>query len=254
MQVRREVEIKCRVGDLAAFRRDLKRLHAHPVPPVSVRSGKTKKKRGANPRVREMNFLFDTPQSGLAKHGQLLRVRIESEDSRRAREASGRFLRAVLTYKGPALEEGAARPSSAGSPNAANPLPSDPPGEASQFVPIGRHKVREEIEVEVAEPASLAHILEALGMRGWFRYEKFRTTYRLPAAARWAKDLLIELDETPIGAFVELEGPSEAIDRAAELLGFGPKDYITKSYLALYLDQCRTRGLAPGHMVFSAEK
>ncbi len=91
-------------------------------------------------------------------------------------------------------------------------------------------------------------------MRGWFRYEKFRTTYRFPATARWASDLLIELDETPIGAFVELEGPSEAIDRAANLLGFGPKDYITKSYLALYLDQCRAQGMTPGHMVFSPEK
>ncbi len=254
MPVHREVEIKCRVGDLAAFRRGLKRLHARPVPPVPLLSGKRKKKGGANPRVREMNFLFDTPQSDLAKHGQLLRVRIESEDSRRPREASGRFLRAVLTYKGPALEEGAAGPVSAGSPNAANRLPPGPLGAAPQFVPVGRHKVREEIEVEVAEPAPLANILEALGMRGWFRYEKFRTTYRFPATARWASDLLIELDETPIGAFVELEGPSEAIDRAAKLLGFGPKDYITKSYLALYLEQCRARGTTPGHMVFSAEK
>src|SRR2546426_2327368 len=104
------------------------------------------------------------PQSALAKQGQLLRVRIESEDSGRSREASGGFLRAVLTYKGPALEEVAARPVSAGSPSAANPPPPSPLGEASQFVPVGRHKVREEIEVEVAEPTALTHILEALGM------------------------------------------------------------------------------------------
>ena len=38
------------------------------------------------------------------------------------------------------------------------------------------------------------------------------------------RGLLIELDETPIGAFVELEGPAEAIDRAATELGFGKSD------------------------------
>ena len=88
-------------------------------------------------------------------------------------------------------------------------------------------------------------------MRAWFQYEKFRSTYRFPAKARWALDLLIELDETPIGAFVELEGPPDAIDRAAALLGFSRKDYITKSYLALYLDECRAQGSTPGNMLFA---
>jgi len=44
-------------------------------------------------------------------------------------------------------------------------------------------------------------------MSGWFRYEKYRTTFRLPDSNAWANGLLIELDETPIGTFVELEGP-----------------------------------------------
>jgi len=56
-------------------------------------------------------------------------------------------------------------------------------------------------------------------MSGWFRYEKYRTTFRLPDSNAWANGLLIELDETPIGTFVELEGPAAAIDRAAEELG-----------------------------------
>ncbi len=254
MQVRREVEIKCRIEDLAAFRRILKRLRARPAPANSLLQRKTNKKRVAGPRVHEMNLLFDTPQSGLAKHGQLLRVRVESEDRHHTKEKSPRFLRAILTYKGPALEEPAARSAPPVPPSASVPSLSGHAGDTPQFVPAGRHKVREEIEVEVADSAPLAHILEALGLRGWFRYEKFRTTYRLPASARWAKDLLIELDETPLGAFVELEGPSEAIDRAAKLLGFSPKDYITKSYLAIYLDQCRAQGLTPGHMVFSAQE
>ncbi|HYL09814.1 MAG TPA: class IV adenylate cyclase [Candidatus Acidoferrales bacterium] len=254
MHIHREVEIKCRVEDIPAFRRKLKRTGILPVKPVWRLSAKTKKGRAGEPRVREMNYLFDTPQGGLAKHGQLLRIRIENEDQPRAKEKSGSSLRTILTYKGPAMEESATRVAPAASPGGSAPLDAGLAGDALQFVSAGRHKVREEIEVEAAEPAALAHILEALGMRAWFRYEKFRTTYRFPATARWATGLLIELDETPIGAFVELEGPPEAIDRSAKLLGFTPKDYITRSYLELYLAECRARGVAPAHMVFSPEK
>ena len=80
--------------------------------------------------------------------------------------------------------------------------------------------MREEIELEVADAAVLAKIFEGLGMRGWFRYEKYRTTFRSARCVSWAKGLLIELDETPIGTFVELEGPPAAIDRAAQELGY----------------------------------
>jgi adenylate cyclase class IV len=97
-------------------------------------------------------------------------------------------------------------------------------------------------------------IFEGLGLNGWFRYEKYRTTYELPARHKWAKGLLIEVDEVPIGTFVELEGPVPAIDRAAKELGFAPKDYITKNYLVLYLDECRAKGQQPGDMLFSAAR
>jgi adenylate cyclase class IV len=254
MHIRREVEIKCRLEDIPSFRRKLKRTGILPANPLRRLSAKTKTGRAREPRVHEMNYLFDTPQGGLAKHGQLLRIRVENEDQPRAKGKSLSSLRTILTYKGPALEETAARAGPAASPGGSVALDARLADEASQFVSAGRHKVREEIEVEAAEPAALAHILEALGMRAWFRYEKFRTTYRFPATARWATGLLIEVDETPIGAFVELEGPPEAIDRAAKLLEFTPKDYITKSYLELYLAECRARGLVPAHMVFSPEK
>ena len=56
-----------------------------------------------------------------------------------------------------------------------------------------RHKVREEIELEVSDGKSLARIFEGLGMNAWFRYEKLRTTFRLPGSRGWAKGLLIEL-------------------------------------------------------------
>jgi adenylate cyclase class 2 len=91
-------------------------------------------------------------------------------------------------------------------------------------------------------------------MHGWFRYEKYRTTYRLPAAFAWAKGLLIELDETPLGSFVELEGPPAAIDRAAKELGFTQRDYILQNYLALYVEECRRLGQQPRDMVFAAKK
>ena len=228
-----EVEVKLRIGDLAALRKRLTRLKARP---------------GAAGRVHEMNYLFDTPQGSLAKHGQLLRIRVaraERGAARTGRAAKGSGnpgMDAVLTYKGPSeLPGDVQQTANQGSPN-----PSAPRTLTRQ----GRYKVREEIEVAVAGPGGLKAIFEALGLRGWFRYEKFRTTYQLPASRRWARDLAIELDETPVGVFLELEGSPAAIDQAAALLGYGPADYITKSYLQLYLEQCRKQGLSAADMVF----
>ena len=117
-----------------------------------------------------------------------------------------------------------------------------------------RFKIREETEVEVADAAMLRKIFEGLGLRGWFSYEKYRTTWKLGAATRWAKDLLIELDETPAGVFVELEGSPEAIDKAAEALGYSRKDYLLKNYLELYAEDCKRRGITPGNMLFASGK
>ncbi len=217
-----ETEVKCKVQEVKAFHRALQRIHASPLV------------RGRGARVHETNLLFDTPQGGLAKHGQLLRVRVERREG--TGKGAAKSERVVLTYKSPAMR-------------------TDAPGTAGPHQErLGRHKVREETEVEVADAQALSQILEGLGLRGWFRYEKYRTTYRLPGSARWASDLLIELDETPVGNYVELEGPPEAIDRAAGLLGFTQKDYTTKNYLQLYLEDCRRRGVAPTHMLFGHEK
>ncbi len=248
MPIHREVEVKCRVADVAAFHRKLKKLHAQAFWPPSA-FGNKKPRNTGNSRVHEINFLFDTPESGLAKHGQLLRIRVESPDANKKKGGPGRnpqILRTIFTYKGPSFGPNSSSQTSAET----NPAPVGGP----HLVSAGRHKVREEIEVEIADASELRHILQALGMRVWFRYEKYRTTFRLPGLARWAKDLLIELDETPIGAFVELEGPPESIGRAAELLGYHVKDYITQSYLALHLGQCRARKLPPGDMLFQPQK
>jgi adenylate cyclase class 2 len=107
--------------------------------------------------------------------------------------------------------------------------------------------------MEIADAAALTKVLEGLGMGAWFGYEKFRTTFRLPVMKRWASGLLIELDETPIGTFVELEGPPAAIDRAARELGFTARDYLVSSYLSLYREDCQRRGKRPGDMIFGKQ-
>jgi adenylate cyclase class 2 len=208
----KETEIKLVVSDVKAFERKLKKL-----------GGKTV---GAgNGRVHEFNRIFDTPDGGLAKHGQLLRIRTETPQGTGKRSGTPRV---VLTFKQP-TERGI--------------------GEAG-----ARFKVRDETELEVSDAGPLAKIFEGLGMRGWFSYEKYRTTWKLEASARWAKDLLIEIDETPVGTYVELEGPPEAIDRAGEALGYSRKDYLLKNYLTLYAEDCRRRGVTPGNMLFAAKK
>jgi len=208
----RETEIKLQIGDLRAFEKKLKKLGA-------------KRVGAGNGRVHEFNTIFDTPEGGLAKHGQLLRIRTETGDTKG--KASG-AKRVVLTFKQPTVrgvdEEG------------------------------GRFKVREETETELTNSEALAKIFEGLGMRGWFSYEKYRTTWKLGGKERWARDLLIEVDETPVGIYVELEGPPEAIDRAAGTLGFSRRDYLLKNYLPLYAEECRKQGRAPGNMLFETKK
>jgi adenylate cyclase class 2 len=208
----KETEIKLAITDLKRLERKLKKLGA-------------KTFGAAQGRVHEFNTIFDTPDGGLAKHGQLLRIRPETPAAAGKKADNGRV---VLTFKQPTVrgvdEDGS------------------------------RFKVREETEVEVAEAGALVKIFEGLGLRGWFSYEKYRTTWKLGSRARWAKDLLIEVDETPVGTFVELEGPPEAIDRGAADLGYSQKQYLLKNYLTLYAEDCKRRGVAPGNMLFPTKK
>jgi adenylate cyclase class 2 len=110
---------------------------------------------------------------------------------------------------------------------------------------VGKHKSREELELSVTNASTMDAILERLGYRPVFRYEKYRTEYRLARGAGVAT-----LDETPIGVYVELEGAPAWIDRMAARMGVGEKDYITASYARLYFDWCEKTGTTPGNMVF----
>jgi adenylate cyclase class 2 len=112
----------------------------------------------------------------------------------------------------------------------------------------GKHKSREEWEATVGDWDAMAAIAERLGFRPAFRYQKYRTEYRLPGGAGVAT-----LDETPIGVFFELEGSPAWIDRTASRLGFRESDYITASYGTLYFEWCKKRRVKPGNMVFEPE-
>jgi adenylate cyclase class 2 len=90
-------------------------------------------------------------------------------------------------------------------------------------------------------------ILAGAGFEIAYRYQKYRTGMRLGA-------LGVFLDETPLGCFVELEGPPEAIDAAAAELGFAVADYVTESYRELH-ERAREEGAyASRDMLFGAQE
>ena len=73
----------------------------------------------------------------------------------------------------------------------------------------------EELELEIDNAAAMMAIVEQMGYRRVFRYEKYRTEFHQPRRAGIAM-----LDETPVGVYLELEGTPPWIDRTARRLGF----------------------------------
>lgn len=111
----------------------------------------------------------------------------------------------------------------------------------------GAYKSRPELETQLGSLETLHQILARLGYHPSFRYEKYRTEFGDGVNA----DGVVTLDETPIGDFLELEGPGEWIDATARRLGFSKQDYVLESYGRLYLADCVRRGVEPNDMVFS---
>lgn len=106
------------------------------------------------------------------------------------------------------------------------------------------YKIRHEITVQVSDARITCQILQRLGFDLWFRYQKFRTVYRL-------ENLYIMLDETPIGWFVELEGPPEAIEKALKRFGWHEQSRITGTYYDLYKEASRQGKFKGKYLVFS---
>ncbi|MBI3896219.1 MAG: class IV adenylate cyclase [Acidobacteria bacterium] len=168
-------------------------------------------------RSLEDNVLYDTPDRALRRIRSILRLRHYRSHW-------------WLTYKG-------------------TPFP-DP-----------HYKSRLELEIEIQQPRVTASLLQALGFQPVFRYQKYRSQYgninprRRESRRRDRREMIeVSLDETPIGNFVELEGPPPVIDRVARWLGYTRANYLTASYGALYLEECREKNIPPGDMVFNSPR
>src|SRR5260370_38420272 len=115
----RETEIKLKIDNPKAFLRRLSKLGARP----------------SIPRTHELNLIFDTPDGGLAKHGQLLRIRTETPVAASKKSPP----RTLLTFKSPPDQLAIGAPAT----------PADP-----------HTKVPEEIELAPTDPRPLQKILD----------------------------------------------------------------------------------------------
>lgn len=104
-------------------------------------------------------------------------------------------------------------------------------------------KVRDEVETLVGDGEVLLRVLEELGLHVWFRYEKFREEFS-------HEDVIVAVDETPVGVFVEIEGSEQGITQMARALGKTTADYVLDSYRGLFLAHRVQLGLSGADMVF----
>ena len=165
-------------------------------------------------RVFEQNLLLDDARASLKSNGLLLRVRTSGR-GRKVQEA-------LCTFKGPAKE-----------------------------TPT-HHKQRVEREFMAGNADECLAVFAGIGYHPTFRYEKYRTVFaRRARKGEAGKQGNVTLDETPMGVFMELEGPALWIDRTAKELGFSRDDYITMSYARLWERWREEHAMPPGNMVFS---
>jgi len=120
--------------------------------------------------------------------------------------------RHILTFKGPAAFDGAV-------------------------------KKRREIELEISSSERISELLHALGYAPGMRYEKDRESWNLGEAR-------VDLDHTPMGSFVEIEGPSNCLETTARRLGLDPADAVAESYISLWRAFRRTHPEHGRDMVF----
>jgi adenylate cyclase class 2 len=110
----------------------------------------------------------------------------------------------------------------------------------------GGIKSREEVQTGVESFELAIQLLDSLGFKPVFRYQKFREVWRV-------KDVEVVLDRTPIGDYFEIEGAMELIRTLSTELGMNMDQAIRQSYADLYRQARRTRSDLPENMVFAPE-
>ena len=97
---------------------------------------------------------------------------------------------------------------------------------------------------------ALAEIFEQLGYLPAFIYEKYRTEWSPSRPATNSTPHLV-IDETPIGTYAELEGPTDWIDRTLADLNIDPATCLTDSYGKLFLDWKQRTGSPAENLTFA---
>src|SRR4051812_37923219 len=105
-------------------------------------------------------------------------------------------------------------------------------------------KLRDEFETIIGDGVLLLRVFEELGFHVWFRYEKYREEFT-------HEEVIVAIDETPVGVFVEIEGSEQGITAMAKALGRRPADYVLDSYRGLFLKSREQCGLDGTDMVFA---
>jgi len=92
----------------------------------------------------------------------------------------------------------------------------------------------------------MVDIFERLGFSVCMRYEKDREEWLLEQCS-------VVLDHTPMGDFVEVEGPPERLERVARLLGLDAVTAVRGSYVSLWLEyrELHPELDLPANMVFT---
>jgi len=105
---------------------------------------------------------------------------------------------------------------------------------------------REELETLVGDGDVLLRVFGELGLHVWFRCEKYREEFA-------HEDVIVAIDETPVGVYVEIEGSEGGIAAMTAALGRTPADYILDSYRSLFLQHRERCGLNGSDMVFDPD-